>query len=301
MRVAIAAVPRSATLILFALLTACASNGQRIDRLATAAGMNRITAEAGGYGSYIYMKREALAAPGQLTVFLEGDGRPWLNGTEPSIDPTTGNPVSLQLLLRTPSPAAYVTRPCYHDLRGPRCTPERWTLARYAEDIVANIAEAVRIARREAGAEQVVLVGYSGGGTLAVLAAERLDRIAGVVTISANLDVDAWVRHHGYLPLTGSLNPARSRQSHLWPELHLHGAKDAVVPVATTSRYFERYPEAKQIVMERHDHVCCWVEEWPELWKQLGHSLLVARAQNSSRAASPTSGKSENTPSMPSR
>jgi pimeloyl-ACP methyl ester carboxylesterase len=296
MHVAIAAMRLPTALILFALLTGCASNGQRIDRLAAAAGMNRIAAESGGYGSYIYMKRAAAqSAPGQLTVFLEGDGRPWENGRQPSIDPTTGNPVSLQLLLRTPSMAAYVTRPCYHDLRGPRCTPERWTMARYAEDIVSSITTAVRIARREAGAKQVVLVGYSGGGTLAVLVAERLENVAGVVTISANLDVDAWVRHHGYLPLTGSLNPALSERSHPWPELHLHGAKDAVVPVATTAHYFERYPAAKQIVMEQHDHVCCWVDEWPTLWAQLGHSLL-----NAARAASPTSGKSVNAPSMPS-
>jgi len=294
MHVAIAAMRPATTLILFALLTGCASNGQRIDRVATAAGMRCIAAETGGYGSYIYMKREAPQGTGQLTVFLEGDGRPWRNGVEPSVDPTTGNPVSLQLLLRTPSMAAYVTRPCYHDLRGPRCTPERWTMARYAEDIVASMTEAVRIARREAGAQQVVLVGYSGGGTLAVLVAERLDNVAAVVTISANLDVDAWVRHHRYLPLTGSLNPASSERSHPWPELHLHGGKDAVVPAATTAHYFERYPHAKQIVMEHHDHVCCWVEEWPQLWEQLGHSLL-----NASRAASPTSGKSVNTPSMP--
>lgn len=296
MRVAIAAMRMATTLILFALLSGCASNGQRIDRLAATAGMNRIAAETGGYGSYIYMKREAVGAPGQLTVFLEGDGRPWRNGTEPSVDPTTGNPVSLQLLLRTPSMAAYVTRPCYHDLRGPRCTPERWTMARYAEDIVSSITAAVRVARREAGAKQVVLVGYSGGGTLAVLVAERLDNVAAVVTISANLDVNAWVRHHGYLPLTGSLNPALSERSHPWPELHLHGARDGVVPVATTAQYFARYPAAQQIVMEHNDHVCCWVDEWPALWKQLNHSLASA-----SSAESAASGKSVNTPSTPSR
>ena len=50
---------------------------------------------------------------------------------------------------------------------------------------------------------EVTFVGYSGGGVLAVLIAERLDNVAGVITVGANLDTDAWTEHHGYLPLTG--------------------------------------------------------------------------------------------------
>jgi hypothetical protein len=43
---------------------------------------------------------------------------------------------------------------------------------------------------------------------------------------------------------------------------------DQNVPPATTDAYFKRFPNAKRR-LEANDHVCCWVEQWPELWKQL--------------------------------
>jgi hypothetical protein len=108
------------------------------------------------------------------------------------------------------------------------------------------------------------------------LIAERLDNVAAVVTVGADLDIDAWTQHHGYLPLTGSLNPASSTFAHPWPELHLYGALDTVVPLATTAAYFARFPHAQRRVMDGYDHVCCWVEHWPALWQKWGHSSLPA-------------------------
>jgi len=133
---------------------------------------------------------------------------------------------------------------------------------------VSSMTEVVRTVARQAQAQNVMLVGYSGGGVLAVLIAERLDNVAAVITVGANLDVDAWTRYHGYLPLTGSLNPAASTAQHRWPETHLYGAHDENVPPATADAYFKRFPNAKRR-LEANDHVCCWVEQWPELWKQL--------------------------------
>ena len=97
---------------------------------------------------------------------------------------------------------------------------------------------------------------------------ERLDNVAAVVTVGANLDIDAWTQYHGYLPLTGSLNPATSTAVHRWPETHLYGVHDENVPPATADAYFKRFPQAQRR-LEANDHVCCWVEQWPELWKQL--------------------------------
>ena len=50
----------------------------------------------------------------------------------------------------------------------------------------------------------VVLIGYSGGGTLAWLMASRIPETTRVVTIAANLDIDEWTRIHGDSPLSGS-------------------------------------------------------------------------------------------------
>ena len=142
-------------------------------------------------------------------------------------------------------------------------------MERYSDEIVSSMTEAVRTATLRAKARSVVLVGYSGGGVLAVLIAERLDNVAAVVTVGANLDTESWTGHHGYLPLTGSLNPASSTAGHHWPETHLYGARDENVPPATTEAYFKRFPSAQRQIVESNDHVCCWVEQWPGLWEQM--------------------------------
>jgi len=268
MRVAIAVMHRSATLLLVLFLAGCTTNATRIDRLAATLGMSRSVEEAGGFRSLVYMRNGAAPQQRPLTIFIEGDGVPWAGGREPSLDPTTSDPIALKLLGETPPPTAYVTRPCYNDMSAPRCTPERWTMERYSDEVVSSMTEVVRTVARQAQAQNVMLVGYSGGGVLAVLIAERLDNVAAVITVGANLDVDAWTRYHGYLPLTGSLNPAASTAQHRWPETHLYGAHDENVPPATADAYFKRFPNAKRR-LEANDHVCCWVEQWPELWKQL--------------------------------
>ena len=258
---------RRAILLVALFLAGCTTNTTRIERLAATLGMSRSVMEARGFSSLLFMRGAAddQRAPGDgsLTIFIEGDGVPSDGGLQPSIDPTTGDPIALRLLAQTPRPAAYVTRPCYQAMTGPLCTPERWTIARYSDEIVASMAEVVRTAVKRANARNVVLVGYSGGGVLAVLIAERLDNVAAVITVGANLDTDAWTRHHDYVPLIGSLNPALSQAAHPWPETHLYGARDTTVPAATAAAYFQRFPQAQQKIVADYDHVCCWVEHWP--------------------------------------
>lgn len=255
------------TSLLCVLLSSCASNAARIDALARSAELTRTTFDANGLRMLIYMRKGA--SSDRLVVFLEGDGIPWQRGIVPSEDPTTGHPLALQLAMQTPGAIAYVSRPCYQRVLSERCTPALWTSARYSEDVVTAMAQAVLHAQRQSNARALVLVGYSGGGTLAVLIAERLPEVAAVITIGANLDLEAWADHHRYLPLEDSLDPASSEREHPWRELHLLGGNDTVVPSTTTDRYFARYPQAERWMLAEHGHVCCWLREWPELWRRI--------------------------------
>ena len=254
------------------LLGGCTSAGQRLDQRAREAGLETVHITAGEFPSIVYLKRSAAAdhatgsiSAGPLTIFLESDGIPWRDGRQPSTDPTTLQPVALEILMRSAGPSAYISRPCYNGVRSDKCNVEHWTGARYSTEIVESMVATVREAQRRVGAESVSFVGYSGGGALAVLVAEQLDNVVSVITVAANLDTDAWTEHHKYLRLSQSLNPALSDKPHPWPELHLRGANDGVVPPATTERYFARYPRAQQRTIEGFDHVCCWVQEWPAI------------------------------------
>jgi pimeloyl-ACP methyl ester carboxylesterase len=245
----------------------CSTNGHRIDRLAAEGGLQKQRVAVAPYSLIIYTRSVATAGPGpqRLLVYIEGDGLPWgSSGMQPAADPTTGNPLALRMMLGTTGPAIYVARPCYQEPDA-RCTPDDWTGGRYAPQIVESMSAAITAESRQLGISDLVLIGYSGGGALAVLIGERLASVSAVITIGANLDVAAWANHHGYLPLAASLNPALSQQPHNWPEFHFAGADDKIVPPATVERYFQRYPAAQRLVVDHANHVCCWEADWPAL------------------------------------
>lgn len=211
---------------------------------------------------------------GDLHIYLGGDGTPWIGGRRVAADPTPRTPLTLELLARDPAPARFLGRPCYHGTaRRPPCTGELWTGARYGEAVVAALAAALEtiVATEQPG--RLVLVGYSGGGTLAVLVAQRVPAVDVVVTVAANLDPSAWTAHHGYLPLQGSLDPRDGPEPRA-RLVHLSGGRDRVVPGALTARYRERFPEQPFVELADFDHRCCWIDAWPGL---LEDALALAR------------------------
>jgi pimeloyl-ACP methyl ester carboxylesterase len=254
---------------------ACSSTGEHIDDVALAAGLSRSVAAGDPFPHVIYANRSAADAQlRELIVFLDGDGRPWsLDGQHPSPDPTTHQPIALELLTRTRAPSVYVSRPCYQQLANARCSPRLWTQARYSEEVVTSMAIAIHHVAEEHASPRLTLVGYSGGGALAELVAERLENVEAVITLAANLDIDAWTRHHEYLPLTESLNPARSERTHPWREMHFQGGHDTNVPAATTDAYFIRYPAAHRELIDAFDHACCWVNVWPSLFARVKEEM----------------------------
>lgn len=248
-------------------LYGCSTNAQRIDKLAASAGLQSRLVAGDPHTLVVYEKTSTNPAS-RLYVYLEGDGSPWgSTGMQTAEDPTARNPLALRLMMQLPGPAIYVARPCYQ-LRDAACSIDDWTSGRYSGQIVASMTSAIAHETATLNATDVVMVGYSGGGPLAVLIAERLPRVAAVITIGANLDIAAWAQHHHYLPLVHSLNPALSELAHAWPEVHISGGMDTVVPVTTSQAYFKRFPAAHQMTIAEADHACCWETQWPALLEQ---------------------------------
>lgn len=205
-----------------------------------------------------------------MHVYLEGDGTPWLGGRSAKY-PTPRNPLMLKLMRLDTATSVYLGRPCYHGLQqSENCESKWWTSHRYSEQVVNSMAAALQ---KLAGNNQqpVVLLGHSGGGTLAMLLAERLPNIKAVVTLAGNLDIHAWTQLHHYPPLQGSLNPAERTPlpGHVH-QLHLAGGRDRNVPAKFIQRVAaSQHQLAEYHYFERYDHTCCWQEIWPAVLNEL--------------------------------
>jgi pimeloyl-ACP methyl ester carboxylesterase len=259
------------------LTLACCSSARqlRLDeatRIAAAGGLEPHLLQTGGLNILSFERPGRAQAT--LTVYIEGDGRAWLNPWQPSTDPTPPDPIALKLAAADPaSPLLYLARPCQFAASG-ACDSRLWTSARLSPEVVELFQRLIDDAMRRTNSARLGLVGYSGGGALAALLAERRGDVAWLVTVAANLDLAEWVRLEDIEPLSGSLDPADSAPAIArLPQIHFVGGDDRVVPPAVTDAFVRHLssPNAAQVIVEPgFDHTCCWAAAWPQLLRQLG-------------------------------
>ncbi|MBI3506662.1 MAG: alpha/beta hydrolase [Proteobacteria bacterium] len=238
------------------------------DRTAAVAAMAPRRIAAGPFDLQGYLRVPAAPAA-RLTVYLESDGRAWIDQWTISADPTPVRPFVLEMAGADPAVAVgYVARPCQYQAAGKpqACHPAYWTNERFAPVVVGATDAAIDQLMRAARARELVLVGYSGGGVLAALVAARRSDIVGLVTVAAPLDHARWTGLHAISPLQGSLNPVdfAARLATI-PQIHLVGARDTVVPAAPVESYVSRLPDRRRtrvLEVAGQTHDCCWVDAW---------------------------------------
>ena len=170
----------------------------------------------------------------RAVLYIEGDGFAWIDRDTISDNPTPKNPLALKLAaLDAAANVFYLARPCqYVDLATePNCGNAYWSTARFAPEVIDAFDRALDRIKAETGVRAFHLVGFSGGGAVAVLLAARRDDIASLRTIAGNLDHVALNAYRKVSPLTGSLNPITIAReiSHI-PQVHYTGTGDKVVP-----------------------------------------------------------------------
>ncbi len=211
--------------------------------------------------------------PGKrLHVYLEGDGRPWLQGNWPADDPTTHASLMLPLMGLDNGAALYLGRPCYNGhAKDAGCNDKLWTSARYGELVVNAMALALQQFCKLHDIQQLVLIGHSGGGSLALLLADRLPQTQMIVTLAGNYDIDAWTDHHGYLRLTDSINPARQSGTGI-EEWHFLGAEDKTVPPHLFLTVLQQRSHSHVEILPEVEHQAGWLEVWSGILKKLNEN-----------------------------
>lgn len=245
--------------------------GSRVEAWAEAQGWAPMTLN----GSHFDLRAFApshLRTARRLHVYIEGDGQAWLDRQTPSFAPTPLNPLALRLAMADGfASVVYLARPCQYvrDAAFRHCNPKYWTSHRFATELVDAMDQALDRLATVYGPTELVLIGYSGGGAMAALLAERRKDVVGLVTVAGVLDTKTWAAEARTSDLTGSLNPlaiaAQLRRLQQW---HFVGERDTVVPAGVLGSFMTvqgSSSSSQKLDLPGFDHGCCWVKAWPQL------------------------------------
>ncbi|MFT6895920.1 MAG: hypothetical protein ACJA13_000317 [Paraglaciecola sp.] len=251
------------------MLSACQSPHALFEKKALAWALTPQVVKTEFFSHKIYKNNRQSGT--KLHIYLTGDGLPWMAGVIPSTDPTPRNSIIFNLIEQDLSTALILGRPCYHGLANETlCEPSLWTSKRYAPVIINSLSMAIEQLSEQYRATNLVLIGYSGGGALAVLLAEKIPNVSAVITIGANLNTQLWTQHHHLLALSGSINPVER------PDLpvkvmqkHYVGSEDKIMPASLLKSYTEGHLASELVIIDDYNHQCCWQDIWPEILQQI--------------------------------
>ncbi|MDR1109833.1 MAG: alpha/beta hydrolase [Deltaproteobacteria bacterium] len=207
-----------------------------------------------------------------LVVYLEGDGRAVVRG-RPAMDPTPTVAQSLDLALQDPGPLVlYLARvgqfmPAYAGQQ----YQVFWSSGRLAPEVVQAASLAIDEVKARTGAVRVHLIGFSGGGGLAVLLSARRTDVASLVTVAGLLDIDWWVQNSGWQPLAESMNPAvYAKVIAGLPQIHFFGTSDRLITPAMSLRFssLAAFSDLARVGLG-HDHYSGWTGSWPRLLREM--------------------------------
>jgi hypothetical protein len=231
--------------------------------------LNRVEIQTDQFRLMAYTRIEQAGAP--LVVYIEGDGYAWINRSTPSLDPTPRKAMALKLALMDTSPnLVYLARPCQYVKNDQQCGNNRyWTGHRFSPVVIESMNNALDKLKISANAHGIHLVGYSGGGAVAVLLSARRTDVLSLRTIAGNLDTKALNHWHDVSPMPESLNPIDVAQKIKdLPQQHWVGEKDKIVPpfIAASFKAVMGYPTSCEVIsINNASHEDGWLEIWSSI------------------------------------
>lgn len=254
------------------LLTGCTTSPLYLDRDYAArgiAGKNGFTKNLIRGHDFILLSYVRIGETGKpLVIYIEGDGLAWESRSRVSSDPTPTEPLIMHLAALDPSPnVAYLARPGqYTSMGASPCDAKYWTAERFSPEVIEDMDLAVGRLRDMAGAPSVSLIGYSGGGAMAVLIAARRDDVAALRTIAGNLDHVAVSKRNNVSLLKGSLNPIDyADKLKGLPQRHFVASDDKVIPSYVAESFVENIGDEKHesiTIVRGVTHYSGWENKW---------------------------------------
>jgi hypothetical protein len=240
--------------------------------IASKAGFTKEYIKAGDFTLMTYQRFKKHSD--SISIYIEGDGRAWETKHRLSDDPTPSNPVALRLAaVDSSGNIAYIARPGQFTASGfPECDSKYWSGFRFAPEVINSFNRAIDILKEKSGSKHVELVGYSGGGAIAVLVTSERSDITALRTIAGNLDPKALCIYHRVRQLDGSISPLDVAQkvAHI-PQRHFVGSNDQIVPPFIARSFINKMGDKNDeriTIVYGPTHHSGWSERWPELLKE---------------------------------
>jgi hypothetical protein len=254
------------------LLAGCEDAVTHADSLAQTAKMRRSEIKTDTFLLTSYIKVKDPSLP--FTIYIEGDGFAWRTENEPSTNPTPHKALTLALASEDPSAnVIYIARPCQFTplTLDSHCNVGFWTDRRFSPEVIDSMNQAIDKLTKAYGTPRLNLIGYSGGGAVAVLIASRRKDVISVRTIAGNLDHEEVNRLNEVTPMQGSLNAIdAARAIASIPQLHFSGGEDEIISPVIAERFLASSQPTDCIRLEiipEASHEDGWIERWPDLLK----------------------------------
>ena len=207
------------TLLLFFFLTACSTRPHGPD-------WTEKTIKTKYLSFQVWEKN--VQEGGDLRLYIEGDG-----------SPTPERPIAFELAKRDSHPnVIYISRPCQYVNCAECLNPALWHEERFNEEIVNEMKSLVVHLSHKYKSPALDLIGYDGGGTMAMLLATRIP-VRQVITVGGILDTKDYADSQDII-LNG-LNPANFRSSlSSVPQVHYVGSADKITPSYMAENFVNR-------------------------------------------------------------
>lgn len=232
------------------------------------AGFEKRLVAGNGFLITTYQKINDKTKP--YVFYIEGDGSIMKGKHSISDDPTPRTPMLINLAFMDSRPnVVYLARPCQYtpmELNS-KCNSDYWLGKRMSDDVVESLNQVINTIN---GQQKFNLVGFSGGGGVAVLIAARNNMVKDIITIAGNLDHVAFSELHKSRPMLESLNPIDyAEKINYIPQLHLSGGKDTRVPPMIAERFVKRSASSsvKQKIYQENSHNDGWKEIWESAYR----------------------------------
>ena len=218
-----------------------------------------------------YQRFDSTADNKQMVVYIEGDGMAWISRDQLSSNPTPVQPIALKLAsIDTNVNVLYIARPCQYlwPQKMNRCSSRYWSDKRGSEEVISSINQAISIVKQKQNISSIRLIGYSGGGGIATLIADRRADVNEFVSVSGNLNYKLFTQTHNLSPMNGSIDPITvANQIGSIPQIHYVGADDKIIPKQIALSFSDK---VKVISDVSHDN---WPDKWAQILRTINHDL----------------------------